>query len=70
MGCKYVILFDPVIKDCKLYEGEKEIEKAVAILLPSKIKTDEQAVRKFRRMKVKNKLEQRAKEIRLCKILR
>ncbi len=71
MGCKYVVLFEPKIKDGKLCEGEKEIEKAIAILFPSRIKTDPQAVRKFLRMRRK-KLEQRAEIhlIHLCKILR
>jgi hypothetical protein len=67
MSSKYVIVFEPTTD--KLCEGEKKIENAVAKLLDSKTKTDEQAVRKFKR--IKKELKERAThQIRLCKILK
>ncbi len=70
MGSKYVILFNPKIEgDAR--ELEKRVKEAVAVLLPSNIKKDQQAVRMWR--KKKDELKPRAKDpsqIRLCKILR
>jgi len=68
MSSKYVVIFDLVDKAEILYEGEKKIENAVALLLDSGTKTDEQAVRKFK--EIEKNLRRRAKEVRLCKILR
>ena len=72
MGCKYVILYEPKIEN-DIREGEKKTN-AVAILLPSDTKNDQQAVRRWR--KKRKELLPRVKKIHLihlihlCKILR
>jgi len=60
MGCKYVVMFE-LENSTDIRNCEKAIKNAIAILLPSKIKKDEQAKRHFKKMEIV--LRKRAKDI-------
>jgi U3 small nucleolar ribonucleoprotein component len=68
MASKYVIIFGPVQDGVKLREGETRMKGGVAFLLDSAKKTDEQAIRRYN--KIKKDFLDRAQIVHLCKIIR